>query len=94
MCTLSVIWVAICVVIFCLPFTPAAVFFSDDFDWKAVNYAPLMVGGMFIVVGIWWLVSAKNTFTGPVRTIEWDEGAGIVEDEPLEPSGPEPAPAG
>jgi amino acid transporter len=94
MCTLSVIWVAICVVIFCLPFTPAAVFFSDDFDWKAVNYAPLMVGGMFIIVGIWWLVSAKNTFTGPVRTIEWDEGAGIVEDEPLEPSGPEPAPAG
>jgi hypothetical protein len=44
-------------------------------------------------VGIWWLVSAKNTFTGPVRTISFDEGVGIVEEEPLEPSGPAPTPA-
>ena len=93
MCTVAVIWVALCVIIFSLPFTPAAVYFSDDFDWVAVNYAPLMVGGMFIIVGIWWLVSAKNTFTGPVRTIEWDEAAGIVEEEPVEPT-ERPAPAG
>ena len=45
-----------------------------------------MVGGLFIIVGIWWLVSAKNTFTGPVRTIEFDEGTGIKIDEPDEPS--------
>jgi amino acid transporter len=97
MCTLSVVWVAICVVIFSLPFTPAAVFFSDDFDWKAVNYAPLMVGALVIAVGVWWLASAKNSFTGPVRTIEWDEAAGIIEEEPVEPSepsGPAPTPAG
>ena len=97
MCTLSVVWVAICVVIFCLPFTPAAVFFSDDFDWKAVNYAPLMVGAMVIAVGIWWLVSARKSFTGPVRTIAWDEAAGIIDEEPVEPqepAGPAPAPTG
>jgi len=93
MCTVAVVWVTLCVIIFSLPFTPSAVFFSNDFDWKAVNYAPLMVGGMFIIVGIWWLVRAKNSFTGPVRNIEWDEAAGIVEEEPVEPSGPEPAPA-
>ena len=86
MCTVAVTWVVLCVIIFSLPFTPAAVYFSDDFDWVAVNYAPLMVGGMFIIVGIWWLVSAKNTFKGPVRTIEWDEAAGIVEEEPVEPT--------
>jgi amino acid transporter len=99
MCTVAVVWVTLCVIIFSLPFTPAAVFFSDDFDWVAVNYAPLMVGGMFIIVGIWWLVSAKNSFTGPVRTIEWDEAAGIIDEEPVEPeppapSGPAAAPAG
>ena len=93
MCTVAVIWVVMCVIIFSLPFTPAAVYFSDDFDWVAVNYAPLMVGGMFIIVGIWWLVSAKNTFKGPVRTIEWDEAAGIIEDEPLEPEPPQATPA-
>ena len=93
MCTVSVIWVILMVIIFSLPFTPAAVFFSDEFDWKAVNYAPLMVGALFVGVGVWWLVSAKNTFKGPVRTIEWDEGAGIVEDEPVETEEPPPAAA-
>jgi amino acid transporter len=91
MCTVAVTWVVLCVIIFSLPFTPAAVYFSADFDWVAVNYAPLMVGGMFIIVGLWWLVSAKNTFKGPVRTIEWDEAAGIVEEEPVEPERPAPA---
>jgi amino acid transporter len=93
MCTFAVFWVALCVVIFCLPFTPAAVPWNDEFDWKAVNYAPITVGGMFVIVGIWWLVSARNTFHGPVRTIEWDEGAGIVEEEPVETEEPPPAAA-
>ena len=38
---------------------------NDEFDWKLVNYAPLVTGGVILAVGIWWLVSAKNTFTGP-----------------------------
>jgi amino acid transporter len=94
MCTVAVIWVTLCVIIFSLPFTPSAVFFSKDFDWVAVNYAPLAVGGMFIIVGIWWLVSAKNTFTGPVRNIAWDDAAGIVEEQPVEAAeGQKPTPA-
>jgi amino acid transporter len=94
MCTVAVIWVALCVVIFSLPFTPAAVPFNDDFDWSAVNYAPLMVGGLFLAVGLWWLLGARNHFTGPVRTISFDEGVGIVEEDPFDqpPSEP-PAPA-
>ena len=57
-------WVALCVVIFSLPFTPAAVPFNDEFDWTAVNYSPIMVGGLFIAVGLWWLLGAKNTLQG------------------------------
>ena len=60
MCTVSVIWVILMVIIFSLPFTPAAVFCSDEFDWKAVNYAPLMVGALFIAVGVWWLVERQE----------------------------------
>ena len=41
----ATIWVGIITVIFCLPFTPAAVPWNDEFDWNAVNYAPLTVGG-------------------------------------------------
>jgi amino acid transporter len=73
----AIIWVAICVIIFCLPFTPAAVPWRDEFDWKYVNYAPITVGALLLVVGVWWAVRAKHTFTGPVRTVEFDEGAGV-----------------
>ncbi len=71
----AVIWVAICVVIFCLPFSPGGVPWRDEFDWQALNYAPLVNGGVFVVVGIWWLVRARRTFTGPRRTVELDESA-------------------
>jgi amino acid transporter len=63
-------WVAICVVIFCLPFAPAGVFFKSGFEWSAVNYAPLVTIGVMAAVTIWFVVSAKRTFTGPVRTID------------------------
>jgi hypothetical protein len=75
----AIVWVAICVVIFILPFTPAGVPWRDEFDWKYVNYAPITVGGLLLIVGVWWAVRAKHTFTGPVRTVEFDEAAGVVE---------------
>ena len=86
MCTFSVVWVGIITVIFCLPFTPAAVPFNDEFDWNAVNYAPIAVGTVIVGVGVWWLVSARRSFTGPVRTIEFaGEGLGVQTDEPAQP---------
>jgi amino acid transporter len=81
---IAVVWVAISTVIFCLPFTPAAVPWNDEFDWSALNYAPVMVFGVILLVGIWWVVDAKNKYTGPVRTISFDEGMGITEEEEFE----------
>jgi amino acid transporter len=78
----ATIWVGIITVIFCLPFTPAGVPWNDDFAWSSVNYAPLMVGALILAVGIWWLVSARRSFTGPVRQIQFDEAAGVVSEEP------------
>jgi amino acid transporter len=77
---LAVIWVAICVIIFILPQGPAGVPFSDDFDWKYVNYAPITVGVVFAAVGIWWLVSARHKFTGPIRNITTDDTGKVVEE--------------
>jgi amino acid transporter len=82
----AVVWVAICVVIFSLPQVPAAVPWNDEFDWKFVNYAPITVGVVFAAVGIWWLVSARHKFTGPVRNIEFDAAAGIVDEKPTTPA--------
>jgi amino acid transporter len=83
MCTIAVGWTAIAVVIFSLPFTPAGVPWRDEFDWTALNYSPITVVVVMGAVGIWWLVSAKNTFQGPVRQVEFDEAMGIVEEAEL-----------
>src|SRR5215217_3621246 len=53
-----------------LPFVPGAVPFSDEFEWKFVNYAPIVTIGALIILSIWWAVSAKNWFTGPRHTID------------------------
>jgi amino acid transporter len=81
MCTVAVVWTVIAVVIFSLPFTPAGVPWRDEFDWTALNYSPIAVIVVMAAVGIWWLVSAHKSFTGPVRQIEFDEALGIVEEK-------------
>ena len=70
--TVAIIWVTITVIVFILPFGPAGVPWWDEWDAPAANYTPL-VFVMFLIVAIWWAVSAKNKYTGPVRTLEEDE---------------------
>ena len=79
---LAIVWVAICVIVFSLPQGSAGAPWSDDFDLKYVNYAPLTVLVVLGAVTIWWLVSARHKFTGPVRNIEFDDAAGIVDEKP------------
>ncbi len=69
------VWVALCVVIFCLPFSPAGVFFGKTFSWSSVNYAPLVTIFVIAAVTLWYAVSAHKTFKGPIRTIEEPDGA-------------------
>jgi amino acid transporter len=53
-----------------MPTVPGAVPFSDDFAWKFVNYAPVVVLGALVAITVWWEVSAKHWFKGPIRTID------------------------
>ena len=69
----------------------AGVPWRDEFDWTAVNYAPITVAIVMLAVGLWWVLSANNHYTGPVRTIQFDDAMGIVEEEPVEPERPAPA---
>jgi len=69
-------WVGLITIIFCLPFTPAAVPWNSEFTWEAFNYAPLTVGVVILLAGIAWLVSARKHFTGQVREIEIEEAIG------------------
>jgi energy-converting hydrogenase Eha subunit A len=53
-----------------MPTTPAANPFRDEFEWKFLNYAPVVTVGALVLLTIWWNVSAKNWFTGPKQTID------------------------
>jgi amino acid transporter len=87
MCTVAIIEVIIVVCIyFNLPFSSSGVPWEDDFEWSLFNYTPVVTGGLFIVIGIWWLVSAKNWFTGPRRTIDDPDQTGLA--APAGPAAP------
>src|SRR5581483_7818473 len=72
----AIVWVVLCVIIFSLPFTPAAVPFAKDFSWSAFNYAPLVTIAVMIAVTAWYFGSARRTFKGPVRTVDMPEIGG------------------
>jgi amino acid transporter len=64
------IWVAICTVIFCLPFYPTGVPGNSAFSLNFLNYALPVTVIAFIGVMGWYALSAKKWFKGPVRTID------------------------
>jgi amino acid transporter len=43
------------------------------FEWKYVNYTPLLVGTVLILLYIYWHVSVKKWFTGPIKQVELTE---------------------
>ena len=55
-----------------LPFVPAANPFNEGFEWKFVNYAPIVTLGALLLLAIWWTTSAKHWFKGPKKTIDED----------------------
>jgi amino acid transporter len=87
MCTIAIIEVIIVVVgYFDAPFSSTGVPWESDFDWNTFNYTPLVTGGVLIIVGLWWLLSAKNWWHGPVSTIhELDEEIGAAPPLPEAP---------
>jgi amino acid transporter len=52
-----------------------------SFEWKYVNYTPILVGGVLLLLWIYWHASVKKWFTGPIKQVE------AAEEEPE----PEPA---
>ena len=60
-------WVILIVILFLMPTVPQGIPWHSDFSWSLVNYAPITVGGVIVLTGIWWIVSARKWFKGPVR---------------------------
>jgi amino acid transporter len=70
-------WLAIAFVILVvysldLPYTPTGLPWHDGFDAANVNYTPFAIL-LPLIFGVWYLVSAKDRYQGPIRTLEEDE---------------------
>ncbi|HEY2601637.1 MAG TPA: amino acid permease [Thermoleophilaceae bacterium] len=89
---IAMIWVLFISILFILPVTDTAVPWNGNFDYHTANYTPLVFLVVIGAVWIWWMVSAKNWFKGPIHTIEMDELGRVVEDTEVPPPG-EPPPA-
>ncbi len=48
-----------------MPFVPGGVPFSNDFEWKFVNYAPIVTLGALLLLTIWWQVVGQEVVQGP-----------------------------
>jgi amino acid permease len=68
----AVVFVVLMFIILCLPFSSLGVPWESDFDWSFFNYTPLVVG--LVLLGTWqaWIAGAKNSYKGPIKTIEED----------------------
>jgi amino acid transporter len=83
---LAIGWIVLICILFLLPLFPdgipgnsavAGSHFLINVNWLDVNYAPLTVGGAFILFGGWWVVSAHKWFKGPIRMGSEEELARI-----------------
>jgi len=63
---LAFCWVVFIVILFLMPTVPTGIPWHSGFNWNVVNYAPITVGSVLLLVGVWWLVSARKWFKGPV----------------------------
>jgi amino acid transporter len=68
---LAILFVILVVYALDVPYTPAGLPWNSDFDASLVNYTPLAIL-LPLVFGVWYLISAKNKYQGPVRTLEED----------------------
>ena len=64
---IAVLWIGVITVLFIMPTVPTGSPWNSAFNWNVVNYAPITVGGVLLIVGVWWLLSARRWFKGPVR---------------------------
>jgi amino acid transporter len=69
---LAILFVILVVYSLELPYSPTGLPWNDGFDAANVNYTPFAII-LPLIFGVWYLVSAKDRYQGPVRTLEEDE---------------------
>ena len=69
---LAIIFVIVVVYSLNLPYDPTGLPWNDGFEVANVNYTPFAIV-LPLIFGVWYLISAKDRYQGPIRTLEEDE---------------------
>jgi amino acid transporter len=78
----AVVFVVLMFIILMLPFSNLGVPWKANFDWSFFNYTPLVVAIVLLGAGLAWVFGMNKRYKGPIRQVTFDEGMGIVEEEP------------
>ncbi|ART70441.1 amino acid permease [Mycobacterium dioxanotrophicus] len=80
LCAIAVVEIGITTVIAMLPTSSGGVPWNASFEWKYLNYTPLVVGGTLLALWLAWQLRVKHTYTGPRSTINLPAGVGSADE--------------
>lgn len=66
----ALVEIAVTSIVALFPTSLGGVPWGGSFEWKFVNYTPLLVGGALIILWIAWHANVKKWFTGPKITLD------------------------
>lgn len=67
---LALIEIAVTSIIALFPTSLGGMPWDPSFGWRYVNYTPLLIGGALILLYVYWHVSVKKWFTGPIKQVD------------------------
>ena len=70
MAPVAVIEIIVTSIIALFPYSNAGMPWDPAFEWKSVNYTPILVGTVLLLLYIYWHASVKNWFTGPIKQVD------------------------
>jgi amino acid transporter len=70
MAPVALIEIVVTSIIAMFPTSSGGVPWGSSFEWKYVNYTPLLVGSVLILLYIYWHASVKKWFTGPIKQVD------------------------
>jgi amino acid transporter len=70
MAPVAIIEIIITSVVAMFPTSLGGMPWDPSFEWKFVNYTPLLVGVVLLLLWIYWHASVKKWFTGPIKQVD------------------------
>jgi amino acid transporter len=70
MAPLALAEIIITAIVAMFPTSLGGVPWDPSFEWKFVNYTPIVVFGVLFLLWLYWHLSVKKWFTGPVRQVD------------------------